>query len=132
MHFVARLKHTFWKKGKFQSIAFIDDYINYNFFNRHEEIESITKHYGRADIIQALERKRRNLEDENTALKTELKDCQDLLKQYESLDPELLKEYNKVREELNCRLWACKIGDRSSNSSIGSVTEWIVIYRSKS
>ena len=90
---------------------------------RHEEIESITRHYGKADIIRCLEKKRIDLEDDNRALKIELKDCQDLIKKYESLDSELLKEYKKIKEELKCRRWACRIGERSSSSSIGSFAE---------
>jgi hypothetical protein len=55
-------------------------------------------------------------------LKNELKKAQTLLSEYESLDQNLLKEYKRLKSELDCRQWAItELNQSSGSTSNGSI-----------
>lgn len=88
---------------------------------RLEETEEAVHKYGKKEIVERLKSKRNDLEAENQSLVSELEEKKSKLDKYEKLDPKLLKEYLVLKDELNCRLWAYRMVDRSSNCSQGSI-----------
>ncbi|XP_053204092.1 uncharacterized protein LOC128388684 [Panonychus citri] len=88
---------------------------------RLEETEEAVHKYGKKEIVERLKGKRNDLETENQSLTSELEEKKKKLEKYEKLDPKLIEEYTKLKDELSCRLWAYRMVDRSSNCSQGSI-----------
>ena len=84
-------------------------------FFRYIETESIAQKYGNKEKIQKLRVERKTLDLEESVLKSEVKKAETLLSQYESLDLNLLKEYRRLKSDLDCRHWA--INELNQNSS---------------
>lgn len=91
------------------------------YLSRLRDTEKAVDKFGKASIISELRRKRDSLESQNKILKQELGEKQERLKQYDEMDPVLMKKYHSLKEELNYRIWACKQADQGSNSSSGSI-----------
>ncbi len=63
------------------------------------------------------------MESQEFRLKTELKKSETLLAEYESLDKDLLKEYRRLKSDLECRLWAINELNQSTGSSKSDTTD---------
>ncbi|CAG2116421.1 unnamed protein product [Medioppia subpectinata] len=87
--------------------------------NRMIETENILQKYGNKETIDKLKAERKALEAEEYQLKNELKKSENLLSEYESLDKDLLKEYKRVKSDLECRVWAVN----ELNNSAGEATD---------
>jgi len=86
--------------------------------NRMVETENILRKYGNKEMIERLKDDRKALESEGYRLKSDLKKAENLLSEYESLDKDLLKEYKRVKDDLDCRLWAVNELNTSTGSDI--------------
>lgn len=79
--------------------------------------------YGTKEKILAVKNERIKLEREEKQLKNEIKESEALLKQYETLNPDLLKEFQSLKNELESMQWAMKELNRVSlGSSIASTS----------
>lgn len=79
--------------------------------------------YGTKEKILAVKNERIKLEREEKQLKNEIKESEALLKQYETLNPDLLKEFQSLKNELESMQWAMKELNRASlGSSIASTS----------
>ena len=86
-------------------------------FLRYMETETISQKYGNKETIETLREERKALDSEESRLKSELKKAEKLLSEYESLDLDLLKEYKRLKSELDCRHWAINELNQSSGST---------------
>lgn len=89
---------------------------------RLDETDRVLQKYGKQEIIESLKEERKSLEIEEFQLKSEVKRAQSLLSEYESLDSELLKEYKRLKSDLDCRRWAInELNQSSGSTSNGSI-----------
>ncbi|XP_054157091.1 uncharacterized protein LOC128955444 isoform X2 [Oppia nitens] len=85
---------------------------------RLAETEAVVEKYGNIETIKKLTDERKSLESENHRLESELMRAEGLLAEYEGLDKGLLKEYKRVKSDLECRMWAINELNKSSGSSL--------------
>ena len=105
-------------------IYFLIKCLNKSFFSfRLESTNRILEKYGTKEKILAVKNERIKLEREEKQLKNEIKESEALLKQYETLNPDLLKEFQSLKNELESMQWAMKELNRVSlGSSIASTS----------